>query len=108
MSILGGRGTQLGVLFLFGLMSSHAGAADGTSYGFGAGASASGLEIYFPIRIGALIIEPLISYSNDEDKMSGTGDEVQIYPSNSMPPDRNTIGTSHSALDGRKLDWVFF
>ena len=92
------RGMQLGALFLFGLVSGQAGAADGTTYGIGAGASSNGVEIYFPIRTGSLIIEPRISYFNDEDKTSGTGNDVRIYPSNAMPPDRSTTETSHSTF----------
>jgi len=81
------RGTQLSALFLVGLVSGQAGAADGPMFGIGAGASGGGASIYFPIRTGPLIVEPHISYWHNNDATDGAGTDARHYPPSYEPQD---------------------
>lgn len=98
------RGTRLVVLFLVGWVSSQAAAAEGSQYGIGAGASAGGALIYFPIRTTALMIEPHIAYYRREDSTRGSGSDVRSYPPNQQLPDDTTSVTSDQVFLNKNIE----
>lgn len=104
MSVSMSRGIKFGAVLLSVIASGQVGAADGTVYGLGAGASSNGVEIYAPVRMGSLIVEPRIAYYRFVDKTDRSGKDITHYPPSDSLPDESVAISSWDDYSRKSME----